>query len=89
MARTGIAMLSDFTTAEMTAMVEDAGFSQIEPLSPEEAEERYFQGRTDGRRAPAIRGLGQLAMSMDRNLARHGRAQSGGTMIRFPRSQVK
>jgi methyltransferase (TIGR00027 family) len=57
MARTGIALLSDFTTPEMTAMVEEAGFSRIEHLSPEEAEERYFQGRTDGLRAPAIQRL--------------------------------
>ena len=57
MARTGITLLSDFTTPEMTVMVEEAGFSRIEPLSPEEAEERYFQGRTDGLRAPAIQRL--------------------------------
>ena len=57
MARSGIAMVSDFTTPEMMAMVEEAGFSRIEHLSPEEAEERYFQGRTDGLRAPAIQRL--------------------------------
>jgi methyltransferase (TIGR00027 family) len=57
MAQTGIAMLSDFTTDEMTAMVEAAGFSRIEHLSPEEAEERYFYGRTDGLKAPEIQRL--------------------------------
>ncbi len=57
MAHTGIAMVSDFTTPDMTAMVEAAGFSRIEHLSPEVAEERYFQGRTDGLRAPAIQRL--------------------------------
>ncbi len=57
MARTGIALLSDFTTPEMTVMVEEAGFSRIEHLSPEEAEDRYFQDRTDGLRAPAIQRL--------------------------------
>ena len=57
MAQTGIAMVSDFTTPDMTAMVEEAGFFRIEHLSPEEAEERYFQGRTDGLRAPAIQRL--------------------------------
>jgi methyltransferase (TIGR00027 family) len=57
MARTGIALLSAFTTSEMTAMVEEAGFSRIEQLSPEEADARYFQDRTDGLRAPAIQRL--------------------------------
>jgi methyltransferase (TIGR00027 family) len=57
MAQTGIAVLSDFTTDEMTAMVETAGFSRIENLSPEEAEERYFHGRTDGLKAPEIQRL--------------------------------
>ncbi|MFI5047016.1 MAG: class I SAM-dependent methyltransferase [Acidimicrobiia bacterium] len=57
MAASGIALLSDFTTQEMTALVEEAGFSRIEPLSPEEADERYFRGRTDGLEAPAIQRL--------------------------------
>src|SRR5262249_36597436 len=37
MARSGIAVFSDFATPEMTAMLHDAGFSQIEHLSPEDA----------------------------------------------------
>ena len=57
MAEGGIAMLSDFTTDEMKAMVKAAGFSRIEDLSPEEAEERYFRGRTDGLKAPEIQRL--------------------------------
>jgi methyltransferase (TIGR00027 family) len=57
MARNGIALLSDFTTDEMTEMVEAAGFSRIEALSPEKAEERYFRGRTDGLKAPEIQRL--------------------------------
>ena len=57
MVRSGIAALSDFTVPEMTAMVEAAGFSRIEHLSPADAEERYFRGRTDGLRAPAIQRL--------------------------------
>jgi methyltransferase (TIGR00027 family) len=57
MTQTDIVMLSDFTTHEMTAMVEAAGFSRIEHLGPEEAEERYFRGRTDGLRAPGIQRL--------------------------------
>lgn len=57
MARTGITVHSDFTTDEMTAMLEEAGFSQIEHLSPEEAERQYFEGRTDGLKAPEIQRL--------------------------------
>ena len=57
MAQSGIALLSDFTTDEMTAMVEAAGFSRIENLSPEEAEEQYFRGRADGLQAPEIQRL--------------------------------
>lgn len=56
-AQSGIDFLSDFSVAEMTAMVELAGFSRIEHLSPENADERYFQGRTDGLTAPAIQRL--------------------------------
>lgn len=57
MAQTGVAVLSDFATEEMTAMLEDAGFSRIEHLSPEQAEERYFAGRSDGLKAPEIQRL--------------------------------
>jgi hypothetical protein len=41
----------------MMAMVKAAGFSRVENLSPEEAEERYFHGRTDGLKAPEIQRL--------------------------------
>jgi methyltransferase (TIGR00027 family) len=54
MAESGIAVLSDFATDEMMEMVQEAGFSRIENLSPHEAEERYFSGRTDGLKAPEI-----------------------------------
>jgi methyltransferase (TIGR00027 family) len=57
MARNGIAVFSSFTTHEMTAMVEEAGFSRIERLSPEQAQEGYFQGRTDGLKAPEVQRL--------------------------------
>jgi len=57
MAQTGVAVLSDFATDEMTAMMEQAGFSRIEHLSPETAEERYFHGRSDGLKAPEIQRL--------------------------------
>jgi methyltransferase (TIGR00027 family) len=54
MARNGIAVFSDFTKQEMTAMVEAARFSRTEHLSPDEAQDRYFRGRTDGLKAPEI-----------------------------------
>jgi methyltransferase (TIGR00027 family) len=57
MAQTGVAVLSDFTTGEMTALLEEGGFSLIEHLSPEDAERRYFEGRTDGLKAPEIQRL--------------------------------
>jgi len=57
MAQTGVAVLSDFATDEMTAMLEEAGFSRIEHLSPEAAEQRYFRGRADGLKAPEIQRL--------------------------------
>jgi hypothetical protein len=57
MAQTGIALLSTFKTEEMTAIVEAAGFSRIQHLPPAEAEQRYFQGRTDGLKAPEIQRL--------------------------------
>jgi methyltransferase (TIGR00027 family) len=57
MAQSGIAMHSAFTAQEMTAMVEAAGFTRIEHLPPEEAEARYFRGRTDGLKAPEIQRL--------------------------------
>jgi methyltransferase (TIGR00027 family) len=57
MAQTGVAVLSDFATGEMTAMLKEAGFSRIEHLEPEAAEERYFLGRTDGLKAPEMQRL--------------------------------
>jgi methyltransferase (TIGR00027 family) len=57
MAQSGITVVSDFTSGEMTAMLRDAGFSRIEHLTPEDAEERYFRGRTDGLKAPEIQRL--------------------------------
>jgi methyltransferase (TIGR00027 family) len=57
MGQSGIAVLSDFTTGEMMAMVKAAGFSRIEALSAEAAEEQYFRGRTDGLKAPEIQRL--------------------------------
>lgn len=57
MAESGITTHSDFTADGMTALLEASGFTRIEHLSPEQAEERYFQGRTDGLKAPEIQRL--------------------------------
>jgi len=57
MAQTGVAVLSDFATDEMTDMLEKAGFSRIEHLRQEAAEARYFAGRTDGLKAPEMQRL--------------------------------
>jgi methyltransferase (TIGR00027 family) len=53
----GIAALTHFTPDEMTALLRDAGFGQIEHLTPEVANERYFADRTDGLRAPGVQRL--------------------------------
>ena len=37
-----------FTPDEMRAVLEEAGLVGIEQLSPEEAQQVYFEGRTDG-----------------------------------------
>jgi methyltransferase (TIGR00027 family) len=57
MAQTGIALLSAFDRDEITEMVEAAGFSRVEHLSPEDAEQQYFHARTDGLKAPEIQRL--------------------------------
>jgi methyltransferase (TIGR00027 family) len=57
MAETGVAVLSHFTSAEMTAMLREAGFSRVGHLTPAEANERYFKDRCDGLRAPEIQRL--------------------------------
>jgi hypothetical protein len=36
----------------VTALLEEAGFTQIEQQTREQASERYFQNRTDGLVAP-------------------------------------
>jgi methyltransferase (TIGR00027 family) len=57
MAQTGVDVLSHFTPEEMTAMLREAGFARVEHLTPAEAEARYFQGRSDGLKAPEIQRL--------------------------------
>lgn len=44
--------LSAFTPAELTAQLLGMGFSQLEFLTPQVAQQRYFQGRTDTLKAP-------------------------------------
>ena len=44
---------SYITVAEMTEMLREAGFSSVEPLTPEKAA-TFFEGRTDGLCAPAF-----------------------------------
>ena len=57
MAANGVDVLSHFTPAEMTGMLREAGFARIEHLTTAEADERYFQHRSDGLRAPEIQRL--------------------------------
>jgi methyltransferase (TIGR00027 family) len=57
MAHLGIAELEHFTEAEMTAMLREAGFSQVEHLTRDAATEKYFQQRSDGLIAPEIQNL--------------------------------
>ena len=57
MAHLGIADLKHFTAPEMTALLREAGFSQVEHLTRAAATERYFQQRSDGLIAPEIQNL--------------------------------
>jgi methyltransferase (TIGR00027 family) len=57
MAATGIEVLSHFTVDEMTTMLRKAGFVHIEHLTAAETNERYFQHRSDGLKAPEIQRL--------------------------------
>jgi len=44
--------LSCFEPADLKARIEELGFAQVWDLGPEEANDRYFAGRTDGLRVP-------------------------------------
>jgi methyltransferase (TIGR00027 family) len=57
MASRGIADLQDYTLAEMTAMLREAGFTHVEHFPREAATDRYFQQRSDGLIAPEIQNL--------------------------------
>jgi methyltransferase (TIGR00027 family) len=62
MAANGVDVLSHFTSSEMTAMLAEAGFAHIEHLTSVEANETYFQHRSDGLRAPEIQRLVRAAI---------------------------
>jgi methyltransferase (TIGR00027 family) len=57
----------DFTTFltpdQMTDVLRQAGFPQIEHFTPEQADSAYFHGRSDGRRAPALERLVSATVS--------------------------
>jgi len=63
MAVTGVEVLSHFTPAEMTTMLREAGFACIEHFTSVEANERYFQQRSDGLRAPEMQCLVRATIS--------------------------
>jgi methyltransferase (TIGR00027 family) len=46
-----------FTPDQITDVLRDAGFHQIEHFPPEKANDIYFDGRTDGLRAPTLEQL--------------------------------
>jgi methyltransferase (TIGR00027 family) len=46
-----------FTPDEMTRVLREAGFAQIEHFPPEQANQAYFHGRSDGLRAPTVERL--------------------------------
>jgi methyltransferase (TIGR00027 family) len=46
-----------FTPDQMTGVLREAGFRQIEHFLPEQANDIYFRGRTDGLRAPTVERL--------------------------------
>jgi hypothetical protein len=46
-----------FTPHQMTRVLREAGFAQIEDFPPEQANETYFHGRSDGLRAPTLERL--------------------------------
>jgi methyltransferase (TIGR00027 family) len=53
----GLGSLTQYLPEEMTALLEEAGFSHIEHLTAEAANETYFRDRRDGLIAPQIQRL--------------------------------
>ena len=47
-----VGALTYYTPDEMMALVQQAGFSQIDEMTEERANEMYFRNRTDGLIAP-------------------------------------
>ena len=48
----GTPFISFFTPSEMLTLARDAGFKQVQHVSAAKLAQRYFSGRTDGRRPP-------------------------------------
>jgi hypothetical protein len=46
-----------FTPDQMTGVLREAGFAQIEHFAPEQANEAYFDGRSDELQAPTLERL--------------------------------
>jgi len=57
MAEGGVTSLTHFLPEDMLALLRSSGFTQIDYLPPEIANERYFRDRADGLRAPMVQHL--------------------------------
>jgi len=53
----GIRFETFFTTDEIAAVLADAGLGDIEPFTPEQAQQTYFRDRDDGLHAPTVEQL--------------------------------
>ncbi len=56
-AAAGVNFATFFTADEMTALLHNAGFAETEHFTPERAQRTYFEGRSDGLRAPDVEQL--------------------------------
>ena len=56
-ARQGVRFETFFRPEEIVSALTEAGFAQIEALTPDWLERRYFAGRSDGLHAPAVERL--------------------------------
>jgi methyltransferase (TIGR00027 family) len=57
MAATGVSVLSNFSQDEMTDLLREAGFAQVEHLSRQRAQQDYFANRRDGLVVPGMQRL--------------------------------
>ena len=62
LARMNVKFTTFFTPDQMTGMLREAGFRQIEHFPPEQANEVYFGGRSDGLCAPTLERLVSAAV---------------------------